>query len=202
MKNNINLSTFFLAFLFFSTNVYSQTKNDKIKRYNIESAFIKYSISGNTKGEEILKFDDFGKREISKTDVVREVVFYSVKNIQKIKLLNVFKNNFLYAIDLNNKTGIKTISKEYINDNKFTKEDILKNGGILIAKNDILGKNCEVWKTRNLKIWLWKGLALKIKSKIVGKKYEKIATEIKENISILPNELMIPNDIKITDYTK
>jgi len=180
----------------------SQQEIDIKKRYDIESAFIKYSISGNTKGEETLKFDNFGLREIDKINTVREVVFYSVKNVQKIKILTISVDSILYSIDLKNKTGIKTFSKKYTNNNQFAREEILQNGGKIVSNEKILGKNCEVWKTDNLQIWLWNGIALKIISKITGKNYAKEAVELKENINIDESELAIPVEIKINDYTK
>ena len=201
MKNRFLVIFAFSYFILATGFVYSQKDNSKIKRYDIESAFIKYSISGNTKGEETLKFDYFGSREISKIDATREVVFYSVKNVQKIKTLTIFSDSILYALDLKNKTGVKTISKKYTADNQFTKEEIIKNGGKLVSNERILDKKCEVWKTNNLKIWLWKGIALKIVSNIIGKNYTKEAVELKENIKINNIELAAPVDVKIIDYT-
>jgi len=202
MKNKkLHIIIFFLILLS-SGIVYSQKENNPVKRYNIESAFIKYSISGNTKGEEILKFDRFGLREISKITAIREVVFYSVKNVQKIKTITIFNDSIMYAIDLKNKTGVKTVSKKYTNDNQFSEEEIVKNGGKIVSNEEILGKKCQVWKTNNLKIWLWNGIALKIVSNITGKNYTKEAVELKENIKINDIELAVPADVKITDYTR
>lgn len=181
---------------------FSQVENIENRRYNIESAIIKYKLSGKTKGTETLKFDDWGKREIYKIKTVRQIVFYSVKNIQKINTLNISKADTLYSIDLNNKTGVKTIFSNITNPNQFSKADILNNNGKLLFKDTILGKNCEVWKTEKLKIWLWQGVALKIESKIIAKHYIKEAIEIQTGVTIDSQEFTVPIDVKLLDYTK
>ncbi len=201
MKINFFSIAFFFCLISLNNSLFSQSQNSDGRRYDIESAFIKYKISGNTKGLESLKFDSFGQREISDLDAIRELVFYSVKNIQKIKTKTILNRDSLIAIDLKNKTGVKTLSKNFVNSNRFTKEEILKNDGKIISTGTVLNKKCDVWKTKNLEIWLWKGIALKLKSNITGKKFTKEATEINENIKIEENEFILPPDIKITDYT-
>lgn len=202
MKIILLKSFYFIGFFFILNISYSQSSFIDNKRYDIESAFIKYNIYGNTKGVEVLKFDTWGLREINKVEVVREVVFYSVKNIQNIQNINILNKEFSYNIDLKNKTGIKTTSSNIVINNQFTKDEILKNNGKLLYHEMVLAKNCEVWKTNNLKIWLWKGIVLKLESKILGKNYIKEAIEIELELLIDSKELIVPFDIKITDHTK
>ena len=210
MKNKINffLSTLFILLVFNSG--FTQTDEKNKKRYYIESAIVKYKISGNTKGTEEVFFDKWGEREARFTNALTETTFFGVKNTQKENTLNILDGDISYSIDLDKKTGVKTLNAGVTtmsamgngkSPRTMGKEMLEQIGGKKIGEEEILGKKCEVWKALGTKLWFWKGIPLKVSSKILGIERTVEAVELKTNVKIDENKFKVPEGIKITDYT-
>jgi hypothetical protein len=191
--------------------LFSQSVDDSKKRYYIESAIIKYKYSGNTKGTEEIKFDRWGEREYQRLDAVTTTKFFGIKNVQKENTLNILVGDYSYSIDMENKTGVKTLNAgittvSEISGDKSPRqfgEDMLKSiGGKIIGEEEILGKKCDIWKAIGVKVWIWKGLPLKVSSKILGIKRYSEATEIQVDVKLEDSLFKVPEGIKIIDYTK
>ena len=211
MKKN-SLFLIAILFIFISiNNVFSQDSEKNKRRYYIESAIINYKISGNTKGEEKIYFDNWGEREAQFTKAVTETTFFGIKNKQEENTLNILDGDISYGIDLKNKTGVKTLNagittmsalSQGKSPRQFGKEMLKKMGGKKIGEEEILGKNCEIWKALGTKIWLWKGIPLKTQSKIMGIERTVEAIELNINTKIDESVFKVPEGIKINDYTK
>ncbi len=211
MKNlkEITLSLMFILLIF---NLgYAQDNEVNKKRYYVESGIIKYKISGNTKGTEEIYFDKWGEREARIIKAVTETSFFGIKNKQEENTLNILDGDISYGIDLKNKTGVKmlnagvTTMSEMGNGKSprtMGKEMLKQMGGKKIGEEEILGKNCEIWKALGTKIWFWKGVPLKISSKMLGIERVTEAVEIKTNVKIDESKFKVPEGIKITDYTE
>ena len=189
---------------------YSQNNEINKKRYYVESAIIKYKISGNTTGTEDVYFDNWGERETKITKSVTETTFFGIKNKQEENTLNILDGDISYGIDLKKKTGVKTLNAGITtmsamgngrSPRTMGKDMLIQMGGKKIGEEEILGKQCEVWKALGTKLWLWKGIPLKISSNILGIKRTEEAVELKTNIQIDESIFAVPENIKITDYT-
>jgi len=197
--------------IFSNILLFSQTDNDSNKRYYIESAIIKYKYSGNTTGTEEIQFDKWGEREYQRLNAVTTTKFFGIKNVQKENTLNILDGDYSYSIDMNNKTGVKTLNAGITTVSKisgdksprqFGEEMLKRMGGKIIGEEKILGKKCDIWKALGVKVWLWKGLPLKVSSKMLGIKRYSEATEIKVDVKIDDSMFKVPEGIKIIDYSK
>ena len=208
---NIYLSLLSLSFILLVVNYgYCQANEKNKKRYYIESAIVKYKISGNTKGTEEIYFDKWGEREAHYINVITKTTFFGVKNTTKENTLNILDGDISYSIDLDKKTGVKTLNAgvttiSVLGNGKsprtMGKEMLEQVGGKKIGEEEILGKKCEVWKALGTKLWFWKGIPLKVSSKLLGIERTSEAVELKTNVKIDESKFKVPPGIKITDYT-
>ena len=211
MKISKNLFWVLIFITLIINSGYSQNTEFNNKRYYVESGKIKFKISGNTSGTEEIYFDNWGQREVQIIKAVTETSFFGMKNKQEENTMNILDGDISYHIDLKQKTGVKTLNAGIttmaaIGNGKsprtMGKEMLEQIGGRKIGEETILGKDCEVWKALGTKLWIWKGITLKISSKIMGIERTSEAVEIKTGIKIDENKFKVPEGIKITDYTQ
>jgi hypothetical protein len=194
-----------IALLFLSLSNKSFAQQEKLKRYKIEAAEVKYKTkSPMGEGEKTLKFDNYGNREVTHEIIKRDGEI--VKN--NLVILN---HGTAYNIDLLKKTGedmseqIKTTMKmidsddeDFITTGKKMLQDM---GGKKIGSETFLGKNCEVWEIDMMgktKLLIWNGLTLKMEAKIMGVTTSEKAQSINTKISFNDSDFEVPKGIKIT----
>lgn len=179
-----------------------------IKRYQVASAIVEYTLSGTQTGTETLYFVDYGMREAKYTSTEIKVGTFS----QKTKRVTLMEGATTYTIDLDQRTGTKIENPLY---KKFEGQDatevgerMLRDmGGQKIGAESFLGKMCEVWEIRKLgsKVWVWSGIPLKTEITFGGMQSSIVATKIEPNVQIPPEKLTLPADIKISagfDFSK
>jgi hypothetical protein len=177
------------------TNLLAQNK-----RYHVKSGVVEYKMSGGgsifgikneTKGTSKLIFKDWGNIELTdekststtmgKTDVVDKIT--------KID------NGKVYSVDKDRKV-ITVFTLDMLKQSKdMTKmgKDMLKSvGGKKIGTGKVLGYTCEIWEALGSKIWIYKGVTLKVEASIMGIKSTQIATKAKFNINISDSKFKLP----------
>ncbi len=63
----------------------------------------------------------------------------------------------------------------------------------------ILGKKCEIWQGSLGEICIWKGLALRSKTKIFGMKMEEVATKITIDTKVSTSKFKVPKGMEIQE---
>jgi len=175
------------------------------KRYRTKSAMVEYELSGARKGTETLYFDQWGMREAKHTSAETSFSGFS----RKENSLTVMDGEWIYAIDLDRKTGTKTknpLLKE-ITDKHGTKdlgeigERIMKQTGEKTGTGDVAGKLCDIWEVKNLgtKTWVWNGVPLKVQTKMAGLEMTTTATRVKEGATIPEDKFAVPAGVRITE---
>ena len=172
-----------------------------IKRYQIASAIVEYTLSGTPNGTEILYFTDYGMREAKYSHTEIKVGNFS----QKTNRVTILEGATTYTIDLDHNTGTKIENPFY---KKFEGQDatvvgerMLRDmGGQKIGTESFLGKMCEVWEIQKLgsKTWVWSGIPLKNETRFAGIQSFIVATKIEPNAQVPPEKLALPAGVKIS----
>ncbi len=175
-------------------------KSAGLKRYQVASAMVEYTLSGTQTGTETLYFVDYGMREAKYTSTEIKVGSFA----QKTNRVTIMEGATIYTIDLDKKTGTKIENPFYKKfegrDATEVGEQMLRDmGGQKIGTESFLGKTCDVWEIRKLgsKVWVWSGIPLKNETNFAGMQSAIVATKIEPNAQIPPEKLAIPADVKI-----
>jgi len=175
-----------------------------VKRYQIKSGIVEYTLSGTRTGTETIYFDNWGMREAKYTK--SEMSMMGVT--QKQNTLVIIDGETTYSIDLDTKTGTKMetpMLKELAANNKDLTdagEKMMKSmGGAKIGTEVVLGKTCDVWeiKTMQSKTWVWKNVPLKTQVNMANMQMTMIATKFEEGASIPADKFKVSSDVTITE---
>lgn len=175
-----------------------------VKRYQIKSGVVEYTLSGTRKGTETIYFDNWGMREAKYTQAEMSMMGFT----QKQNTLTLLDGETTYNIDLDTKTGTKMetpILKELAANNKDLTdagEKMMKSmGGVKIGTEVVLGKTCDVWEIKNMqsKTWVWKNVPLKTQVNMANMQMTMIAIKFEDGAAIPADKLKIPSDVTITE---
>lgn len=176
-----------------------------MKKYQIKSGIVEYTISGIQSGKQTLYFDNWGLLSAEYTQATTTFMGMTVPS----NTLNLTDKEWTYNIDLDKKEGTKIANKELEDLMKSLQGKDLEDIGRKmleqlnarkIGNETFLGRNCEVWEIQKLssKVWIYKYVPLKTISNLVGTITIE-ATKFEENASIPADKLKIPSNIKITE---
>ena len=191
-----------LLFLSFSVVfIATQVLSAQTKRYEVESGRVNYTISGGgdimgikneTHGHKTLYFDDYGNVEVQETEEISTTMGRTEKRHDLVKI----ENGMVYSVDFKQKVITKQDMSQMMNDRdmgKIGKEMLKGMGGKKVGTGEVLGLSCEVWEIMGTKMWIYKGVTLKIESNIMGMIHKEEATEAKFGISIPSDKLKLPD---------
>lgn len=188
-----------LAFLL-SITCYAQTNQ---KPYSFKSAYIEYSIEGNTIGKQVVYIDDWGWNRSETTQSVTKMLGKKTETNERKVTIKLDT----YQWTPGQKTGSKvhnTMLEEMLADPnfdmlEFSKKTMESMGFEKTGTETVNGKSCDIWKGMGSTIWLWNDIAVKTQVKIFGAKYVMNASKIELDASIPSYEFQIPPDIKFTE---
>jgi len=126
---------------------------------------------------------------------------------QKEEQLSIDDGQWVYTIDLVNKTGTRMKTGEYKEmaqamgqfirpDFKNLEEFVKQNGGKMLPNETFLDKDCTVFEVFGMKQWLYKGQVLKVE---MNGQVMRQAVKIEENVSIPDEVFKIPEGIQIDE---
>jgi hypothetical protein len=186
-----------LSFVFFSAQgLYAESK-----RYEVESGIVTYTISGagnimgiknEASGHKTLYFEDYGNVEVQETEETSTTMGQTKKRHELVKI----QNGMVYSVDFERKVITEQDISKLMNGkdmSKMGKEMLEEMGGKKVGTGKVLGLPCEIWEIVGTKIWLHKGVTLKIESNIMGMIHKEEATEVKFGVSIPSEKLKLPD---------
>ena len=197
--------TFLIVLLLtFAISIMAQPKN---ARYAVKSGYIKYDISGNTKGTKEIWWDNYG--DISRTEVntVTTTRFLGTTSETKTHTLNILKGDKFWSINYINNSAQKGTSAIYQEtaeiansmteaEAKKLSEDILASmGGERLGTEPLMGRSCEVVSVMGVKSWIYKGLLLKSEGNLLGFKTNETAVKFDENTTVPASRFVAPTDV-------
>jgi len=194
----------------------------KLKRYEVKSGIVKYKITIKGKvmgsivtgsGTENLFFKNWGAIELveSKSTKTTKMHFFGKEKInsQNTHTISKLENGKSYSVDFKNATiylqrdPMMELMKNTNTDAGNSGKEMLKAmGGNKVGEERFLGYPCEIWDASGTKQWIYKGVTLKIESKIMGITTIKEAIQAKFNIPVSDSDFKLPNFpiIKETNY--
>jgi hypothetical protein len=190
----------------------SGNSQNKLKRYNVESGIVEYSISTtgkmlgskiSGKGTKHLYFKNYGivelqEEESSQTSVMK---FFGKekKETTTTHTMSKIQNGKNYIVDFENEqiTVGAIPGMELIEEGKDAaqtgKEMLIAMGGEKIGDESFKGYNCEVWTVLGGKQWIYKGVMLKMEMNTLGIQTMQEAVNVDFNVSVADDKFELPN---------
>ncbi len=179
------------------------TLNAETKRYEIKSAIIEYTVSGGgnmmgietkIEGNNKVIFKEWGNIELHEERSKSTVMGREEQTHQTTKI----NEGKVYVVDHVKKSIIEydpsTLKQSMYKDiDKSAKEMMLTMEGKKVGEETILGYDCEVWETKQMKFWLYKGVMLKSEVNIMGMTHTTEATNVQLNVSISDEDFKLPD---------
>lgn len=180
--------------------------DEKMKRYEIKSGIIEYKTStqGNVMGFKVegsgsktVVFKDWGTVEV----VEEKKTENNMGQESETHNMSKFDNGMTYTVNFESKKIFKSDQKGMLsglsagNENmaETGKEMLESMGGKKIGEEKIQSYKCEIWEVMGQKIWLYKGLTLRMEVDVMGIKTLEEATKIEFNTSISSGQLELPD---------
>lgn len=179
---------------------------NNFKRYAVKSAIIEYALSGVQTGTETVYIDDWGRREARYTQSDMNMMGQTMK----ANRLTLIDGEWIYAIDLDKKSGTKIknpmleMAATAHQDGDLTQmgiEMMTKMGGVKTGTEEVAGKPCDVWeiKAMSTKSWIWNSIPLKTEASMGEMSMASTATKVEEGAAIPQEKLALPSDVQISD---
>lgn len=188
-------SILFLMSLLMIASITAQ--ENKVKTYQIKSGYIKYKpIGKGAEGTHEIWWDDYGKFVRDEINVIRTTKILGQKDVSKEHSVTITKGKHIWRADLDKNTGTQSVNPMYDmvqnnmgqmseNEQEQAANDLLKSlGGEKSGKESFMGYECEITKMWGSKVWMYKGIALKSESKMMGVHSGEEAVEFKPNIKV------------------
>lgn len=172
-------------------------QENKVKTYQIKSGYVKYkSLEKHTTGTHELWWDDYGKYVREERNLTKTTKFFGRKKESKEHTVTITKGELIWRANLAENTATKGVNPMYhmMQDNmgemseneqqKMANSILGGLGGKKAGKEKFMGYTCEITKMWGSKVWLYKGVALKTESKMLGIKSGEEAIDFKPNIKV------------------
>ncbi len=173
----------------------------KSKRYQIRSGIVHYTITGSggimgvkreSHGSKTLYFKDYGNIDVQESEETSSMMGHTDKHHQLVKIVD----GMVYAVDFQRKVITKQDMRKMMKNKDLSKmgKDMLKEmGGKKVGSGKVLGYPCEIWEVMGTKLWIYKGVTLKIESNVMGMTHSEVATDAKFGVSIPDSKLTLPD---------
>jgi len=179
----------------------SFVQGQEYRKYPFKSGKVEYKLEGNTKGTEVIYWDDYGMKEVNIEQ--SESKMFGQTTISNSTTLTL--GSYVYEWNDEDERVYQTsnpIAESWEEGNyddedveDFSIQTIEALGFEKIGTESVLGKKCDVYKGLG-KIWVWKGLSLKTEVKVLGTKSIITATNISTNVRVPSSVFELPKIVK------
>jgi hypothetical protein len=185
--------------------------SDMMKKYDVKSGKIEYSIkeSGNIMGMVKIKgigkkrviFDNYGVKDLTEESKVKKETTGGQTKVDKTHTIQYMNDGIVYSVDFKKKTIVRMDNPAMAmgalfgggKNMKQTGEAMLKSmGGKKTGTDKVLGYTCDVWDVMGVKQCIYKGVPLRIESNLMGLKSTEIATKATFDLSLNEDDFKLP----------
>lgn len=175
------------------------------KRYEVKSGIVHYKIEGGgslmgittkSSGTQELYFKEYGNKEIR----IMEDSTVTMGHANKTRTVTKIENGTVYTVDESTKqiikqeiSAMKQMQKEGKNLSVMGKKMLKQLGAKQTGTEKILGYPCEIWEMTGVKMWIYKGVPLKVVSKFMGFEHKEVATSAKFNVPVDDRYFKLPD---------
>jgi hypothetical protein len=182
------------------------------KRYLVESGRIDYEVkgSGNVMGmmttktiaKKYLLFNQYGANELKEENKIEKHTQGGKTETIKLHTLSYMKGSVIYNVNFKQKRIMRMknaglVMAQMMTGGKNMTEAgeamMKKMGGKKIGTDKIAGYNCDIWEVMGVKQCLYKGIALKVESNMMGIKSVEIATKAEFDIALSKDDFKLPD---------
>jgi len=186
--------------------------SDIMKRYDVKSGKIEYSIkeSGNVMGMVKIKgvgkkrviFDNFGVKDLTEENRVKKETTAGQTKVEKTHIMTYMNDGIMYRVDFKKKTIVRMENPAIAmnammgggKNIKQTGESMMKSmGGKKTGTDKVLGYTCDVWDLMGVKQCIYKGIPLRIESNIMGLKSVQTATRAEFDLALNDDDFKLPD---------
>ncbi len=194
------MTSIFLTFvLFVSVSRAQETPPPPPHFYDVTFGTVEYKISGAMEGTETLYFDQAGMRQ-AHFRVVTTQEFGTNTNV----ILNIGEETML--VDPNKRLGQKSVNmsvRQALANHKPGDPQLIAIAVLLLEGaeqgkgENVLDRPCEVWENSKTKtkMWIWKGIPLKIVTQTPQGKVTQVATQSDETNPVDEKNFTLPEGV-------
>lgn len=197
MKRNLVI----MLLLFISSMGWAQQK--KVRFFDFETAIIEYTYEGNETGKQMAYIDEYGWRRAEWTNTVTKMFGQKTekKEVMVYDGLDVWQWNPIARTGTHMRNAIleSMLEDPQFDPQEYAKQTMESLGFVLKGKEEVQGKNCEVWEGMASTIWVWKGIGIKTEVKLLGQKTTWTATKIETNVKVPQEKFKVPTDITFSE---
>lgn len=195
------ISLIFTTFLL-STNAFGQNTNYKV--FPFKTGIVEYKLEGNAKGTHIKYIDEYGYKQSDFTETETTVFGFTNKENKGV----IIVGSKIYTINYSTNTASTSanpVYNTYANYHGSNYEELGEKSMTSLGFSNtgdtetIAGKKCNIWIGSLGKIWIWKNLALKSQTTVLGINITEIATSVKIDIHVSSNKFEVPENIKVEE---
>lgn len=193
-----------------SANILNAQDEPEFKNYNMISGYVEFQLSGIQKGTQELYFEEYGKYEAKYSK--GEYDYMGKKGT--FNQVNITTPDAVYSLNLEKSQGFKLPAPDYSkviekfetengNFEKVQELSMKEQGFIKKGNEKVLDKDCVVWELdkngTNIKIWIWKGIELKVVQSTQDMTSSQEAIKIVEEEAIPFAKFEVPEGIQWLD---
>ena len=199
---------FLLVLLVFMSMVYANS----MKKYEVKSGKIEYTLSGGgnimgiaqTKsiGKKRVIFDNYGVENLEEQVEVEKTTTMGKTETKKTHTLRYAKGAVIYSVNFKQKriermknTGAKMAAMFGGGENlKESGEKMMKSmGGKKLGTDKVLGYTCDVWELMGSKQCIYKGIPLRVVTDVMGLKSTEVATKAEFDLALTKKDFTLPD---------
>jgi len=166
------------------------------KKYRFESAIVEYELDGSDEGTKTV-YVDMGGYKMAEYATIR-------KKKSEEKEGHILIGADMITIDFENKSAVKMhnpmaylLADPYRDWEKTAERILVKLGFEKTGKEDILGRECDIWKQGRHSLWVWDGLTLK---SVDGKNTE-VAVSVSIDEAVMPEVFEAPEGFEYEEIS-
>ena len=190
----------------------SMVHANSMKKYNVKSGKIDYTLSGGgnimgiaqTKsvGKKRVIFDNYGVENLEEQVEVKKTTTMGKTETDKTHTLSYTKSAVIYNVNFKQKRiermknkGAKMAAMFGGGENlQESGEKMMKSmGGKKLGTDKVLGYTCDVWELMGSKQCIYKGIPLRVETDIMGLKSTEVATKAEFDLTLNNDDFKLPD---------